>query len=112
MRVIVVSREQAVGGVKAERAICLELLLREPLVERGLVRKAAVARLIVEDVIVLVAGQRSLDVDKDAPAAGRIADVSDRAMRTVMLRRGAGFVDKLCRLRGPAWQFFPTAGQS
>jgi hypothetical protein len=51
------------GGVKTERAIRLELFLAEPLIEPGLVREITVTFLVVKNIIILVAGQRSLDVD-------------------------------------------------
>lgn len=69
--------------VEAERAIDLELLLREELVSRGLVRKALVAARIVTDVVVLVAGERRLDIDEIADVSPAIIDRADRNVGAV-----------------------------
>jgi len=49
----------------------------------------------MEHVIVLVAGQRRLDVDEDAFTIARIADFPDRHVRPAILFAISLFVDRL-----------------
>src|SRR5262249_23209217 len=71
-----------------KRAIAFELFLREELVERGLVREAGVGRLVVHDVVVLIAAERSLDIDEETvfARAFRRPGIADRAERHVRSR--------------------------
>jgi hypothetical protein len=52
-REVISSGEKTIRRMKAERAISFELLLGEPLIQRGLVRKIVVSLFIVKDVVVL-----------------------------------------------------------
>src|SRR4051794_23450486 len=67
--------------VKPECAVNLELLLIEKLITRRLVRETTVAPCIVPDVIVLVTGQRSLDIHQVADLAAAIVDRADCRVR-------------------------------
>jgi hypothetical protein len=50
--------ERRIDGMEAEGAIGFELLLAEQLVQRRLVRKCRVASLVVNDIVVFIAGKR------------------------------------------------------
>ena len=54
----IVTGQETVRHVEAQRAVDLELLLREELVTRGLVREAVVSPRVVPDIVVLVAIER------------------------------------------------------
>lgn len=56
------SSVKTVAHVETQRAVDLELLLREELVTGGFMREGVVAACIVADVVVLVSGQGRLDV--------------------------------------------------
>ena len=85
--------------METERAIRLELLLAEPLIERGLVREVTVPFLVIKNIIVLVAGQRGLDVDQNSSAVAflvpRIRYLPDRAMRPLVFWCVAFVVNRL-----------------
>src|SRR3954469_7243059 len=56
--------EETMGHVETERAVGLELFLREELIARRFMREGVVASGKVADVAVLVAGERGFDVDE------------------------------------------------
>src|ERR1700694_1098812 len=74
--------------MKAQCTVHLELLLRKQLICRALMRIARKAALVVDDVVVLVASDRRLHVEQDAPLILRINDFANGAVRTV--RGGMG----------------------
>src|SRR5271157_965362 len=75
-----------IHDMEAKGAVGFELLLGEKLVGRRFVRKRRIAPLVVEDVILLVARDRRLEIDEDAPGPVRVDDPADGAMRSRLRR--------------------------
>src|SRR5687767_13491441 len=69
--------------MKSECAVRLELLFTEQLVQGGFLRKQIEPPLVVDQIIAFVAGYGRLDIKQDPGGAAGIADLSDRAMRTM-----------------------------
>src|SRR3954447_11444848 len=80
---IVITQEQFVDCVKAQRAIGFELLLGEQLIGSGLVRIARKAALVIDDIVVLIAGDGRFYIEQDALLILRIDDFAHGAVRTV-----------------------------
>src|SRR5262249_60221564 len=78
-----------------------ELLLTEHLIHRCLVRKSRILPLVVEYVVVLVAGERRFDIDQDTVVSVGIRDLPNRAMRPLIFWRISLLIDR----RGGAQAF-------
>src|SRR4029079_8267856 len=110
---IVIAQEHFVDCVKAQRAIGFELLLGEQLIGSRLVRIARKAALVIDDIVVLIAGNGRFYIEQDALLILRIDDFADGAVRTVrggMRRQPPAFRDLFrCRTR-PITNFGPWEG--
>jgi hypothetical protein len=75
------------------------MLLIEELVGRRLVRKRRIAQLVVENVVLPVARDRTLEIDEDASGPIQVDDPADRAMRSGLRR--VGFAAAHCVAQSP-----------
>ena len=74
--------QQALHDMEAQGAIRFQLFLAKKLVARCLMRKGAVAALIIQNIVILVTGQRGLDVKQNARFVWPILDLASGAMWT------------------------------
>ena len=74
--------------MKTQRSVRLKLFLGKQLISRALMRVAWKTTFVVDNIIVLVAGYRRLDVKQYASSVLRINNLANGAVRTV--RGGIG----------------------
>jgi hypothetical protein len=83
--------EKSICRVIAKCSVGFEPFFAEHLIQRALVWEPRIPFLVVENVIVLVSGQRGFDIDKNAFGATGISNLSDCTMRTFQLPAVSGF---------------------
>lgn len=88
-----------IHNMEANDAADFEMLLIEELVGRRFVRKRRIAQLVVENVVLPVARDRTLEVDEDASGPIQVDDPAVRAMRSGLRR--VGFAAARCVAQSP-----------
>lgn len=85
---LIAAGEYFIDGMKTQRSVRLKLFLGKQLISRALMRIAWKTTFVVDNIIVLVAGYRRLDVKQYASPVLRINNLANGAVRTV--RGGMG----------------------